>query len=300
MSKENDGHERLPEVGGILHLEHFNFEMQDHELATLFFMNGLGLTRDPYKRTDETNMGVNIGLQQFHLPRRGNPTPPFYGEIGLIVPDLAAAHVRLERVQKLGHFDGTQYEMMEVSDDQLLVQSPWGVCMRLWRPGVLPFQRPLGLVYVDIPVAPGTAEKLSAFYVNLLAAPFQMEDLDGETSAVVSAGPYQQLRFRERELEDYNLYAFHVAYYISNYNRVRDTAIGAGVLLGEGKGQVCFIEGPFDPETGELLLAFQQEWRSVYHPDFMRPLVNRWPMEAEPFSEQGEIVAALAHLPGRS
>jgi hypothetical protein len=68
--------ETLPEVGGILHLDHVNFQVSDHDLATVFFVNGLGLTRDPYRRVDETNMGVNVGLQQFHLPRRG-PTPPF-------------------------------------------------------------------------------------------------------------------------------------------------------------------------------------------------------------------------------
>ena len=63
--------------------------------------------------------------------------------------------------------------------------------------------------------------------------------------------------------------------YLSNYNFARDAAIKTGALRGEGNGQVCFLDGPFDPESGDLLLKFRQEWRSVYHPDFMRPLVNR-------------------------
>ena len=90
--------ERLPEVKGILHLEHFNFEGADHDLATKFFINGLGLTRDPYRRTDETNMGINIGTQQFHLPRRGQPTPPFFGEIGIIVPDVENIKKNLSKI----------------------------------------------------------------------------------------------------------------------------------------------------------------------------------------------------------
>ena len=44
MAKKQDDlakrRERLPEVGGLLHLEHVNFEVADHEMATIFFMNG--------------------------------------------------------------------------------------------------------------------------------------------------------------------------------------------------------------------------------------------------------------------
>ncbi len=298
MANHTEELERLPEVGGIIHLEHFNFEMEEHELATIFFMNGLGLTRDPYKRTDETNMGINIGLQQFHLPRRGKPTPPFFGEIGLLLPDLNVVRARLDRLERKRVFEGTEYCLQEVSDNQLLVQSPWGVVMRLWRDGALPFSRPLGLIYVDIPVPPDTAQQLRVFYETLLGAPFQMLDIEGEASAIVTVGPQQQLRFRERLLDDYNLYDFHVAYYISNYNVARDAAIGADVLRGGGKGQVCFIDGPFNPETGELLLGFQQEWRSIHHPDFMRPLINRWPLVWEPFSDQAEVMADLTDVPG--
>ena len=50
------------QVGRILHLEHFNHRAPDQGPSTIFFMNGLGLTGDPYQRTDETNMGVNIGF----------------------------------------------------------------------------------------------------------------------------------------------------------------------------------------------------------------------------------------------
>ena len=275
MKNQIDDHDCLPEVGGILHLDHFNFEMEEHELATIFFINGLGLTRDPYQRVDETNMGVNIGLQQFHLPRRGTVTPPFHGEIGLILPDLSVVQERLDRLQGLGRFHDTLYGLDEVTDEYLLVKSPWGVRMRIWQSGVLPFHRAMGMVYVDIPVTPGSADSLRSFYKTLLGAPFHMADIGGEKSAVVAVGPHQQLRFRERDLDDHNLYEFHVAYYLSNYNFARDAAIKTGALRGEGNGQVCFLDGPFDPESGDLLLEFRQEWRSVYHPDFMRPLVNR-------------------------
>ncbi len=80
--------EPFPEVGRCLHLEHVNFELDGHDLATDFFIVGSGFTCDPYKRADDTNIGVNVGLLQFHLPRRGNRTPPLLGLVGLVVLDL--------------------------------------------------------------------------------------------------------------------------------------------------------------------------------------------------------------------
>ena len=291
MNTLKDRRECLPEVGGILHLEHFNFEVLDHDMATIFFINGLGLTRDPYRRTDETNMGVNIGMQQFHLPRRGKVTPPFYGEIGLMLPDIKIVLARLNRIESDGKFEGTAYEILLVEKDFFYLKSPWGVPMRLWESGVQPFFVPMGLIYVDIRVQPGIAKKLTKFYQGLLRAPVLLDKIRGENAVIFTMGPYQYLRFIEREIENYNLYDFHIAYYITNYNEAREIAASHGKLKGEGAGQVCFIDGPFDKKNGKTLLEFQQEWRSVYHSDFMRPLVNRWPIISEPFSVQSEVAA---------
>ncbi len=30
-----------------------------------------------------------------------------------------------------------------------------------------------------------------------------------------------------------------------------------------------------DPQSGEKIFAFEHEMRSLYHPDFLKPLVNR-------------------------
>ena len=42
----------MPEVGCILHLDHINFHVSDHDLAIVFFVGGLGLTRDPFRGAD--------------------------------------------------------------------------------------------------------------------------------------------------------------------------------------------------------------------------------------------------------
>ena len=290
--------QKLPEIGNILHLEHINFEGADHELATIFFMNGLGFTRDPYRRTDETNLGVNVGMQQFHLPRRGNPTPPFYGEVGLVVPDLAVIKSRLDRLAEMGKFDATPYDLLMLDDATMRVMSPFGISLRLYPAGSLAFLKPMGLAYVDIPIKPGKAIQLQKFYRDFLKTPSILCELENEKSLVVTFGPHQYVRFREREIEDYKLYSFHIAYYVTNYNFYRDRVIEQGSLQGKGLGELFFFEELFDPKTGELILCFQQEVRSIYHPDFMRPLINRWPLISEPFSEQRDVMESLTAVPG--
>ena len=60
-------------VGNIVHLEHFNVVIPDQRLATLFYVTGLGGTRDPYLFTGLENMWVNFGRTQVHLPSRAVP-----------------------------------------------------------------------------------------------------------------------------------------------------------------------------------------------------------------------------------
>ncbi len=289
----------FPEAGNLIHLEHVNFEVDDHDMATVFFMAGLGLTRDPYKRADETNMGVNVGLQQFHLSRRGHPTPPFAGQIGLVVPDLDGIRDRLQRLQSLGKFDATPYQMTE-HGGSLSVISPFGIALNLHAVGTLPFLRPLGIAYVDVPVPPGSVDAIAAFYRQIMDCPAEVDELEGEPTAVVTVGAYQQLRYRERLCESYETHSFHVALYTTRYNALRDTLISHGSHMGDALEQTFFFNQILEPDTGAAIFKFQHEMRGLFHPDFMRPLINRWPMEAEPFSDQASLMARLRDRPGLS
>ena len=64
--------------------------------------------------------------------------------------------------------------------------------------------------------------------------------------------------------------------------------------MGVGRGEVFFFDKIFDPDSGDVIFVIQNEVRSVYHPDFMRPLVNRWPIVDEPFTDQTQAMKALA------
>ncbi|TAJ27707.1 MAG: hypothetical protein EPO67_16935, partial [Reyranella sp.] len=74
------------DVGNIVALEHVNLRVEDQGLATLFYVSGLGLTRDPYMMTSIDNMWINVGKSQFHLPT-GGPAQVLRGRVGLVVDD---------------------------------------------------------------------------------------------------------------------------------------------------------------------------------------------------------------------
>ncbi len=73
------------DLGNIVGLEHVNLQIEDQGLATLFYISGLGLTRDPFMMTSIDNMWVNVGRSQFHLIT-GTPQH-LRGRVGLVVPD---------------------------------------------------------------------------------------------------------------------------------------------------------------------------------------------------------------------
>src|SRR5919198_638966 len=80
------------DVGNILALEHVNVRIPDQGVATLFYVVGLGLTRDPYLMVGVDNMWVNAGQQQFHLPTARPQV--LRGCVGLVVPDPEALTAR--------------------------------------------------------------------------------------------------------------------------------------------------------------------------------------------------------------
>src|SRR5437016_438362 len=88
---------RRQDVGNIVALEHVNVWVPDQQLATIFWIVGMGFTRDPYLMVGVDNMWVNIGRQQFHLPT-GEPQV-VRGVVGLVVPDPGELTERLDAVR---------------------------------------------------------------------------------------------------------------------------------------------------------------------------------------------------------
>src|SRR5258708_12971494 len=97
------------DLGNIVALEHVNITVPDQQQATIFYIAGLGLTRDPFLMTGPTNMWVDVGRSQFHLPT--NPAQVLPGHTGVVVPSREALVRRLERTRK--RLEGTRFDFRE-------------------------------------------------------------------------------------------------------------------------------------------------------------------------------------------
>jgi hypothetical protein len=261
-----------PDTGSLLHLEHVNLRVPDHRVATLFFVEGLGLTRDPYRMVGVRNMWVNVGTQQFHLPA-GDPTP-LPGEVGLVLPDLDEVERQLERVGR--ELKDTAFSVARL-DGALATTTPWGHRIRVMPPG--PESRlPQRLPYVEFWVAPGTAEGIGRFYRDVIGCPVESRAIDGDPATWVTVGSHQTFRFRERAGGGTVPNRNHVAVYLTRYRTVYAALQARGWLMEEDANEQFRFRRIGDPETGEELFAFEHEMRSLHHPDFLRPLVNRIPV----------------------
>src|SRR5438270_7396123 len=85
-------------LGNSIHLEHVNVQVPDQRLAQLFYAVGLGLTRDPYLMVADTNMWINVGRSQFHLP--SGPAQVVRGHTGLVIAGREALLARLSAVAR--------------------------------------------------------------------------------------------------------------------------------------------------------------------------------------------------------
>src|SRR5438046_5977380 len=174
------------DVGNILALEHVNVRIPDQVVATLFYVVGLGLTRDPYLMVGVDNMWANAGQQQFHRPT----TRPqvLRGCVGLVVPDLEALKTRLAILaDKLaGTRIGYAVENMHVS-----VTCPLGNRIRCHAPGPEFGDMTLGMPYVEFPVERGCAAGVAAVYRTVFRAPAVVTP-DGAGAVARAQGGVQQ------------------------------------------------------------------------------------------------------------
>src|SRR5512144_724503 len=113
------------DLGNSIHLEHVNVQVPDQRLATLFYVAGLGLTRDPYLMVSDSNMWVNVGRSQVHLPTA--PAQFLRGHTAIVMSGRAALLARLASVAK--KLDGTAFAY-RAHNDYVEATCPWGNRLR--------------------------------------------------------------------------------------------------------------------------------------------------------------------------
>ncbi len=262
-----------PEIGTIVHFEHVNLRVPDHRLATLFFVEGLGLTRDPLRMVGTRNMWVNVGTQQFHLPI-GDPSP-LPGEVGVVVPDLETVERQLEEVGR--SLKETAFSLAR-ADGTLVTTTPWGHRIRVHARDPRTGRLPQALAYVELWVAPGTSAAIGAFYRDVLQCPVESRSIGADPTVRVTVGSHQTFRFRERPGAGIVANTNHVAVYLTRYRAVYDALARLDAIMEPDVDEQFRFCRIVDPTSGDLLFSFEHEMRSLHHPDYRRPLVNRLPV----------------------
>lgn len=262
------------DTGNIVALEHVNLTQPDQQIATLFFIMGLGLTRDPYMTVGVDNMWINIGRSQLHMPTQ--QPQHLQGVIGLVLPDLAALKQRLELVAP--RLAGTRFSVRNGADG-VDVTCPWGNHFRCHAPDARFGAMNLGLAYVEFDVAPGNAEGIARFYQEAFRARAHVEQRQGTTVAHVGAS-HQRMTFRETSEPLIPYDGHHVQIYISDFAAPHRFLSERGLITSEdSQHQYRFVD-IVDPRSGKVLHKVEHEVRSMLHPLYGRPLINRNPAQA--------------------
>jgi hypothetical protein len=262
------------DLGNSIHLEHVNVTVPDQRLATLFYVAGLGLTRDPYLMVSDTNMWVNVGRSQFHLPS-GN-AQVLRGHTGIVISGREALLDRLASVAK--KLDGTAFAFSE-HNDHVEATCPWGNRLRCYEPDAARFGRiTLGIPYVEFEVPTGTAQGICNFYPQIMGISAELKNDDGAV-ARVRVGKDQYLQFRETDRPQPEYDGHHVQFYITNFSGPYRRLSERGLISQEDNQYQYRFRDIVDLADGKHLFTVEHEVRSVTHPMYLRPLVNRDPAQ---------------------
>lgn len=258
------------DVGNIVSFEHVNVQIPDQSMATLFYVVGMGFTRDPYLNVGLNNMWVNVGEQQFHLPTRSPQV--IDGHIGVVVPSLDALEARLKNIAE--GLKSSKFTFSR-SEDQISVTCPWGNRYRCFESRPAFGDMMLGIPYVEFRVAPGAASGILRFYREALGAAAYLEiDANGPVGRV-SIGRHQSLLFREAAEAPAPYDGHHVAIYVSNFSGPYAYLKGRGLISEEVRNHQFRFKDIVDPEDGGKKFTLEHEVRSLKHPMYHRPFVNR-------------------------
>jgi len=262
------------DLGNVVGLEHVNVLIPDQRLSTLFYVTGLGLTRDPFLMTSTDNMWINVGRSQFHLPT--GQAQVLRGRVGLVLPSREALLERLKRVSK--PLAGTQFEFHE-HNTWVDTTSPWGNRIRCHEPEPRFGRITLGMAYVEFEVAPGTLSGIARFYREILETAAAVMENELGPHARVSVGPEQDLVFREtdRPLAPYD--GHHIQIYIADFSGPHRRLLERGLITEESDQHQYRFQSVVDLATGKELFEIEHEVRSMRHPLYARPLVNRNPAQ---------------------
>ncbi|WP_394789968.1 hypothetical protein [Rhodoferax sp.] len=276
------------DIGNIVEFGHVNVRVPDQQQAIIFYVMGLGLTRDPYQRTGVSNAWVNVGTCQFHLPV--GRVEVLRGVVGLVLPDLDALLLRLAQIAPL--LQGTQFSF-ERRGDVVEASCPWGNRVRVHAPDANRFgAMRLGMPYVEIDTAPGGLAGIVRFYAEIFATQGRLDEDARGAFARIPMGLAGSLVFREtsRSLPAYD--GHHVQISVADFSGPHQRLLARGLVTEESNQSQYRFQDIIDLDSGRVLATLEHEVRSMRHAMYARPLVNRNPANDDPAYVQGHEDAA--------
>jgi hypothetical protein len=138
----------------------------------------------------------------------------------------------------------------------------------------------LGMPYVEFEVPAGSAEGIVRFYRQILDTSAVVAADGNSRLARVSVGIGQDLLFREtdRPLAPYD--GHHIQVYIADFSGPHGRLLERGLVTEESDQHQYRFKDIIDLDSGETLFTIEHEVRSMRHPLYARPLVNRNPTQS--------------------
>jgi hypothetical protein len=264
------------DLGNIVELGHVNNRIPDQRLSTLYYVSGLGLTRDPILMTSTDNMWVNVGKSQFHLPTGDAVYAPGTCT-GLVIEGREALLARLSRVKK--DLEGTKFSFRETNDG-VETTCPWGNRITVHEPDRERFgPARLGMAYVEFDAPRGTSEGIARFYREMIAAHAKAATDDRGEHARIEAGNHQTLIFRESDKVNVVNPTHHVMIFVCDFSGPHGRLDTRGLVSEESNEAQYRFENIIDLDTGKSLYVIDHEVRSMRNTMYGRHLVNRNPLQ---------------------
>jgi hypothetical protein len=222
----------------------------------------------------DTNMWVNVGRSQFHLP--SGEAQVLRGHTGIVIEGREALLERLASVA--GKLKGTAFTFSE-HNDYVEATCPWGNRVRCYEPDAARFGRiTLGIPYVEFDVPVGTAKGICAFYPEIVGIPAELKNGDA-TVARAKVGKDQYLQFRETDRPQPEFDGHHVQIYITDFSGPYRRLLKRDLVSQEDNQYQYRFRDIVDLESGRKLFTVEHEVRSATHPMYLRPLINRNPAQ---------------------
>ena len=157
------------------------------------------------------------------------------------------------------------------------VTCPWGNRFRCHAPEKRFGPVQLSMAYVEFDVPAGAADGIARFYGEVFGAATRVEKAGGGRAAHISAGPQQELIFREtkKKLPDYD--GHHLQVYVTDFSGPYKQLLKRRMITQESNQHQYRFVDIYDPKNGKVLYRLEHEIRSMTHPLFARPMINRNP-----------------------